>query len=73
MHVLEAALAANLKLRPHRMSKPRRRAEWCEGGVAVTRLSAAFATVGLFVLALDAGSMNGPASPGPRSAIGTSR
>lgn len=57
MHVLEAAMAANLKPHPLRTARSRP-AEWPDGSKAMMRLSAGLVAIGLFVLTLDAASMN---------------
>ena len=55
MHVLEAALVANIKSHPRRraLAAP---AEWPEGPRILARMTAGLAAVGMFVMALDLGA-----------------
>ena len=55
MHILEAALAANLKSHPRRpaLAAP---AEWPEGRRILARVTAGLAAVGMFVMALELGA-----------------
>jgi hypothetical protein len=59
MHVLEAALAANL--RPHPLALARSgQAEWPADAGALVRLSAVLLSIGAFALSLSAASIGGP-------------